>query len=606
MLRLAEDGKTRYVIVLAPDAAAVERNAARELASHLKKMSGAAFPIVVPRKAGRKPRLIVGPGAVQATDAMKTPPSDLGDEGFIVWAMGEDLILTGGKGAARGTLYAVYTFLQDYLGCRWWTDSASAIPRAKTIEIPPVQKRFSPAFEYRETSYSNTYDRKWAARNKTNGRGGLTPAWGGRHVYEGFVHTFDGLVPPGEHFDEHPEWYPQIDGERVPHGQLCLTNPELTAFATERVRERLRRNPEATITSVSQNDCGGACRCAECLAMDRREGSPSGALLRFVNAVAEGIEDEFPRVAVDTLAYQYTRRAPRHARPRRNVIVRLCSIECDFLHPLSHPNNADFRRDIEDWARICDRLYVWDYVTNFAHYVQPYPNWYVLGENARFFAEHSVAGLFEQGNGQTPGGEMAELRAWVISKLMWEPARDAEELIAEFLRGYYGRAAPHVDAYMRCVHGEAMATESYPGSTAIQNALARTGLATVPKAGLFLDLNSPADAPYLSPDVLLEGLRHLEAAESAVRGDAALARRVRLAELPVQYVILLRWNEVRRHAARTRQEWLLADDRMKAFRAFAKVYRANRMTHLGESWSHRDLPWLENVCAGRVRHREFP
>ena len=47
-----------------------------------------------------------------------------------------------------------------------------------------------------------------------------------------------------------------------------------------------------------------------------------GPLLRAVNAIAAAVEPEFPHVAIDTLAYQYTRAAPRVTVPRPNVIVR--------------------------------------------------------------------------------------------------------------------------------------------------------------------------------------------------------------------------------------------------------------------------------------------
>jgi hypothetical protein len=66
-------------------------------------------------------------------------------------------------------------------------------------------------------------------------------------------------------------------------------------------------------------------------------------------------------VAIDTLAYEYTRQPPRHVQPRPNVIIRLCSIECDSAHPLPAPSNRKFADDIRGWSKICQRLYIWDY-----------------------------------------------------------------------------------------------------------------------------------------------------------------------------------------------------------------------------------------------------
>src|ERR1019366_5650033 len=108
--------------------------------------------------------------------------------------------------------------------------------------------------------------------------------------------------------------------------QLCLSNPEVLAIALAKVRDWLRADPEVSIVSVSQNDWENPCQCPACRAVDEEEGNFSGSLIRFVNRIAEAIEPEHPHVAIDTLAYLYTRKAPRRVRPRHNVIVRLCSI----------------------------------------------------------------------------------------------------------------------------------------------------------------------------------------------------------------------------------------------------------------------------------------
>src|SRR6185312_2018133 len=116
-----------------------------------------------------------------------------------------------------------------------------------------------------------------------------------------------------------------------------------------RVQQRLREAPDAEIISITQNDNFGWCECPECKALDDAEGSHAGTMLAFVNYIAEQIEPEFPNVAVDTFAYQYTRKPPKTIKPRHNVIVRLCSIECNFREPLDHVSNASFAEDIRGW-----------------------------------------------------------------------------------------------------------------------------------------------------------------------------------------------------------------------------------------------------------------
>ncbi|MAF09623.1 hypothetical protein CMK11_04160 [Candidatus Poribacteria bacterium] len=575
MLLLADAAATEYVITLAREASAPENHAAAELSRLLGEISGAEFTITLPEDAGDAPRIAVGPEAAAEAGVAPQALEGLGDDGILMRVVGSNLALTGGDGAPRGTLYAVYTFLEEHLDCRWWSSKVRHIPKRVRVEIDDIDERFVPILEYRESFWYDAFDGDWAVRNKSNGNSVRTDeARGGHHTYKGFVHTFFPLVPPAEHFDAHPEWYSEIEGERKhDRAQLCLTNAELLAFTIGKVEEWLRESPEATIISVSQNDWHGACTCENCAAVDEEEGGHAGTMLRFVNAVAEAIEDEFPHVAVSTLAYQYTRKPPKLVKPRDNVIVRLCSIECNFAEPLTHDSNRTFRDDIVGWSKICDRLYIWDYTTDFRHYVQPHPNYYVLGDNIRFFVEHGVKGIFEQGAYQSYGSEMAEMRAWVLAKLLWDPYQDDHALIQEFLGGYFGRAAGHIDAHLRSVHASAKEVGKPIGCFAGQ------------------------DAEFLTPDLLLESMRNLEAAAQAVVGSEELSARVAVATLPVWYVSLLRWDEVRARADETGQAWLMPDDKAAAIDAFEEIWTAKEMTLLAE-WGERNIAWLRSEVLG--------
>ncbi|MDF2686360.1 MAG: beta-hexosaminidase precursor, partial [Clostridia bacterium] len=213
--------------------------------------------------------------------------------------------------------------------------------------------------------------------------------------------------------------------------------------------------------SVSQNDWYGYCQCEKCKAIDEEEDSPAGSLIRFVNAVADAVKDEFPDRYIDTLAYQYTRKPPQITKPHDNVIIRLCSIECCFAHDFESctchqqdangravSRNGTFVADMKAWAKIAKNIYVWDYVVDFSHYFMPFPNLKVLQKNIIFFINHNVKGLFEQGCYTTEHGEMNELKAYVIAKLLWNPYYDIDIAINEFLTGYFGMAAAPIRKYL--------------------------------------------------------------------------------------------------------------------------------------------------------------
>jgi hypothetical protein len=269
-------------------------------------------------------------------------------------------------------------------------------------------------------------------------------------------------------------------------------------------------------------------------------------MLDFVNYVAQKIESEFPHVAVDTLAYQYTRKPPKTLKPRPNVIVRLCSIECDFREPLDAPSNAAFADDIRGWSKICNRLYIWDYSTDFAHYVQPHPNWFVLGPDLRFFQQHHVLGVFSEGAYQSHGSEMSELRGWVLAQLMWNPNQDDRALVNEFIEGYYGtNAAPFIRQYMELMHRES--------------------------AGHKLTCYSSPDAKFLRFKPLCEAERLWQQAEQSTANDPELLARIRLAHLPVRYVWLTRWTQLRKECTDSGSAWPISTSRKQVADEWAKV-----------------------------------
>ncbi len=540
-MQIASDGTARCVIVTQPGATPAEHTAAEELSSMLKQITGATFETRELTDNAPESAIIVGPGPLAAKFFPEVDLSKFGGEEYVIRTQGGRLLLAGGR--PRGTLYAVCRFLQDELGVRYYAPWSTHIPKRSSLSLGRLNSRGKPAFEYRDPFWFPAFDGDWAARNgSTSATARLQDKHGGQMVYKGFVHTFYPLVPPDPYFKTHPEWFSLVKGKRVAEGaQLCTTDPALRDFIVERVKAWLRESPEAKIISVSQNDHAGACECPRCAAVDEREGSHAGTMLELVNYVAEKIEPEFPNVLVDTLAYQYTRKAPKTLRPRRNVIIRLCSIECNFAKPLTDPSNELFARDIRDWHRLTDRLYIWDYTTDFSHYLLPFPNYYVLGPNVRFFHENGVVGLFEQGAYQSFSNEMSEMRAWVLAQLLWNPYQDDRKLVREFVEAYYGkRSAPFILQHLQLIN---KAAQPY-----------------------YVGIGHPDASPYLRFPTLAKAEQLWQQAEDAARGNPDHLWRVRQARLPISYLWLSQWVGLQREARELGEPWPINASR-KAYAA---------------------------------------
>ncbi|MDO5308118.1 MAG: DUF4838 domain-containing protein [Planctomycetia bacterium] len=472
-ITVASGGQSPYVIVVPAEPSAMQSAAAQELQTFFEEVSDAKLPIVSETTiegsdlcetvtSGRF--FLIGPSELTKAVLGEKPEAEIGYDGIIVKSVGSSVVLSGS--VKRGALYAVYEFLESQLGCRWWTSTESTIPHTPELSIADdLNVYYAPKLIYRESYYRDARKSPFAARMRCNGSGEpIPPEFGDHHVFQYFVHSSYPLIPPEKYFLDHPDWFSEIDGVRkvgVPGwsgssdtyrklveqlkpeqihasgAQLCFSNDEMLEELTKNAREALRKNPNASFLSISQNDWHGYCTCEKCRAIDEEEGSHAASLLRGVNKVAEALEDEFPDLYVETLAYQYTRKPPKTLRPRHNVVIRLCSIECSFGQPLDSDANSTFRDDLVGWSKLADNLFVWDYATDFALYLLPFPNYHVLAPNINFYINHNVIGFFEQGDYQCETGDFVQLRNWVVSKLLWDPSLDPKALRDEFVAGYY-------------------------------------------------------------------------------------------------------------------------------------------------------------------------
>ncbi len=516
---IAEDGQARMTIVVSATASPSTRYAGEELQRFLGEMTGAEIPLVTDDAPAAPSEIWVGESRRLQAANILIDYETLGTEGYVIRTRAPHILITGGE--PRGTLYGVYGFLEDHLGCRWFTPEVSSIPKSRVLAVLPIDEVRKPILEYREPFVYECFDGDWAARNRMNSSSArLEEKHGGKVMYHGFVHTFDSLLPPDKYFDEHPEYFSLIKGKRQKERtQLCCTNEEVIALVTEEVRRRMAAHPEATVFSVSQNDWYNYCECEKCTALAEAEGSQMAPVLNLVNHVARAVAAEFPDKLVDTLAYQYTRKPCRTMRPEPNVIIRLCSIECDFAHPFemrSTKENQAFCDDIEAWAKMANRLWVWNYNTSFANYLVPFPNLLVRGPNIRYMIANNVRGIFEQDVYNTPLGQWSLISGYLGAKLLWNPNYDADLAINEFLQGVYGDAATPMRLYIDLIHD------------------AVSDPATV--MGIWIG----ADAPFFSDALFARADALFNVAEEAVADEPETLERVRIARLPVDYCIMER------------------------------------------------------------------
>ncbi len=452
-------------IVIDEEAIASEIYAAEEVQRHLAIATGHTLPIL--KGIDRPDRhVFIGAGKLMRESKLGFSVDEFGPEDLRIVIRDRNIVIAGGR--PRGTLYGVYTFLEDCLGVRFLTAEHTRVPPVgRWRVVGPVDRFYHPPLEMRWTYYGEINRNPTSAARLRINAVPDDPKLGGRSRQQLISHSFFRQIPSSKYGKEHPEYYCLRGGKRLAHvkndasdNEPCLTDPDVLRIVTEAVLAEIKSNPEASNFSVSQNDNAHYCQCPNCAAIDQREGTPMGSLLTFVNAVADAVAEKYPDVMVGTLAYWYSRKPPRTIKPRPNVQIQLCSIECCLIHPIDDsncPKNIAFCQDMKEWGEICNRIFIWNYNTNFHNYLLPCPNLRVIEPNVRYFVTNGAKGAFMQAAGNANGAEFSELRAYIISNLLWDPSRSGERLMNEFLDLHYGPAAGPIREFIKRVHDRAEA-----------------------------------------------------------------------------------------------------------------------------------------------------
>ena len=484
-----------YVIVIPESATEVEQHAAAEFKRLLALTNPVQIQIVKDDQPVQKHEVVIGATNRQ----LPTETADLQRDGFTIQTDGNHLYIQGGS--KKGTLYGVYTFFETYLGYRCYAPDAFVYPSlARVSVVKGLNDTQIPINTFRDDFYAVALNDQFYAD------------WHKSHYVEAewglFVHTFDMLVPAKTFFKDHPEYYSLIDGKRNPK-QLCLTNPDVLKIVIDSLTERMRENPEALYWSVSQNDTDGNCTCDACRAIDEANGSPSGTVITFANQVAA----HFPDKIISTLAYWYSVKPPTQVKPLPNVNIMLAPIAA-WRH-ITIEEDPVQRAFIEGWGKISDNILLWDYVTNFAYYMTPFPQLFIMQPNVQFFVVNGVVAHFPEGNYTSENGEFEKLRSYLIAKLLWNPNIDVEAEMDDFLKGYYEDAAPFIEQYIRITHDE----------------LKKSGIVL----GIYQHPYDHYEKGFLRAELLEKYERLFDEAEAAVKVNPATLLRVQTARLPLTY-----------------------------------------------------------------------
>ena len=520
---LVQDGQAAAAIIVSDDASETVRYAAAELARYIKQISGASLPVVTAGASVAGTPVHVGPAETQQPEAISIH-------------VGNDGVRIGGDGD-RGTLFAAYRFLEEALGCRWLALDQEYVPTIATIDLAPMELTTAPVFNMRTFVARREDLRTWGVKMGMNGfytTEGVVTSGKGYYFPKAvpMCHAYHLLIPADEYFDEHPEWFPLLQGERRAgqlHGkQLCVTAEGLADEFARRVIALFDEDPNLQIVSISPNDGYGWCECEACKALDEKlcgsrmtkQGLAGERPFRgdrafwFANQVAERVAKVQPDKLLLVLSYINYAEPPDTIVPADNVVPWLCHYApADYSRPINDPTsepNSQFNDLLVRWSERAPHLLFYAYVSKSMWWRLPRPAVHSFASDVKYLHSLGIRRYYCQST-LWDWPEAGPLY-YVICKLLWDPSLDPDTIAADWVTHMFGAAAEEMTAFY----------------AAVQHSIKESGQS-------FSD-NPPRHVPGLySHEDLASAREHLDAALEAAAGDEVVLSRVQKVEAIFRY-----------------------------------------------------------------------
>ena len=557
-------------IVIPKNAAPVEQTAAKELNEYFKKSLDITLPIVAEGEETGK-CIYIGKTAYAATACVVGTHK----EHWLIHMHEDSLILTGGKDVGdRGIMYAVYHFLEDLVGVRWWDAYTEDVLQLDELVLDAhLHKEGIPVFPYRKPymdSHAGIDRFAHLPRTRTNI---LSPyddeipqsvydpdvrkygdiSYMGRPHH---VHVMNDLFPKAETFKEHPEWlgYNRQAGERVPTGHFCLTNEEFInaiyekydAIMTEDVALAEKTGVELPyFYSVSLDDISNTvafCQCESCAKVIEKSGY-SGYVVQFTNSIARRAAKKFPHARFETLAYVCYIEPPKDDTvPESNVIIRIAANTIDISHGATSPVNKTFLRRLQRWTELCSKtgaeVLIWQYLYN-QEFNYPLPLFLALPDLLRTLRKYGAKGIFTET--QNSIIDCWELNKFMLTHLLEDPDLDEKALIKDFCHRFYGKAGPYVEAYFGVL---------------------REALERNPVHAYMSREDSAMN--YIDSTAVIAGARALDLATEALGDEQPYRARLNWLRKPLDGITLVKYFDLKRQAAERGEPFDFDRARLKA------------------------------------------
>ena len=489
-LVLAEGGKAKAEIVVLAPASAVARFAARELKTYLDQATGADFPLRNARS-GTVPAIIIGNNPWLRGWGIDT--TTLPRDGFSLRRVGALIVIAGrddptvdpernlasgywGQFYERGSIFAVYHFLERFLGIRFYFpgELGTVVPHHPELMIPAVMIDESPDFSIREMSWNGQpwfggADDKTVVRMQNLQRLRLRGA-------TALIPNCHGLARLGlaERFaSSHPEYFALLSNNKRDndlsltghHGHLCFSDPGLADQIFRDARAFLLGQPASAVGvtgahgqvwdlsafqpgyfNIMPQDGHSSlnfCRCAAC-APRYDAGKASDVVWDFVAQIANRLQAAQIPGEITAMAYSACLPVPETDIPSNVRVMVALSGPWSERDPAVLANEMSL---IDAWtAKLGRRVWLWNYLNNYAGQIPA---------GVPSLAPRCIAAYYRRVAGKIDGAFvqsevdsfLGNYLNWTVAlRCLWNTSTDVESLLEEHHRLMFGAGAEPMHA----------------------------------------------------------------------------------------------------------------------------------------------------------------
>ena len=454
-LVLVQDREPRARIVLRANADKTETLAAKELQAYVKRMTGAELTVSTD---AASPGAKVFIGIVDPARAESLRLREVKWDGYVIKRDRDVLWLVGQW--PEGTQNAVYGFLEGVCGVRWFipTQLGENVPPRETLAVGDLDVVSSPRFACRRNHGIDQSIRpegdQWRQRVRITSHSLDVP-------FNRYSHNLYAIVRTTKYGKTHPEYFPLRRGKRhvptqgiarVASWQPCMTHHEVDKLAVTFGRKWFASRPRTNFFSVGMNDGRGFCECPQCRAQDvlgakfRNRSMLSDRYFDFVRRIAEPLARSHPDRYVSCIAYSVVESLPTRVTIPDNVLVVITQDVCQWHDP-------DYRKTDEEfaaaWAKAAGAFGTYDYTA--LSWLMPRVCPHLMAESIKFYDRIGAVAIT---NEAWPTWWYCGPQLYLRAKLMWDAAQDADAVLDEYYRGFYGPAHGPMkalfEAFERC------------------------------------------------------------------------------------------------------------------------------------------------------------